>query len=63
MKTRWFYWLVFLFCLSPAVKLGTDVYTGQNLGPNPVETLLHTTGRTALALLLGALTVTPIRRH
>jgi sulfoxide reductase heme-binding subunit YedZ len=62
MKTRLFYWLVFLICLSPAVKLSADVYTGENLGPNPVETLLHTTGRTALALLLGALTVTPIRR-
>jgi len=62
MKKRWFYWLVFLVCLSPAIKLGHDIYTGENLGPNPIETLLHTTGRTALALLLGALSVTPIRR-
>src|SRR5215218_1015629 len=62
MTKRWFYWLVFVFCLSPAVKLGMDVYTGHNLGPNPVETLLHATGRTALAFLLGALSVTPIRR-
>jgi methionine sulfoxide reductase heme-binding subunit len=62
MKKRWFYWLVFVLCLSPALKLGHDVYAGENLGPNPVETLLHTTGRTALAILLMALTVTPIRR-
>ena len=61
MKTRWFYWVVFLGCLSPAIGLVRDTYTGQ-LGVNPVETLLHETGRTALAILLAALAVTPIRR-
>jgi sulfoxide reductase heme-binding subunit YedZ len=61
METRWFYWLVFLGCLSPAVSLIRDTWLGQ-LGVNPVETLLHETGRTALAILLAALSVTPIRR-
>src|SRR5688500_5681553 len=61
MKTRWFYWLVFLGCLSPAVGLIRDTWLEQ-LGVNPVETLLHETGRTALAILLAALSVTPIRR-
>jgi sulfoxide reductase heme-binding subunit YedZ len=61
MKTRWFYWVVFLGCLSPAIGLVRDTYAGQ-LGVNPVETLLHETGRTALAILFAALAVTPIRR-
>jgi sulfoxide reductase heme-binding subunit YedZ len=61
MKTRWFYWVVFLGCLSPAVDLVRDTYAGR-LGVNPVETLLHETGRTALAILFAALAVTPIRR-
>jgi sulfoxide reductase heme-binding subunit YedZ len=58
---RWFYWLVFLGCLSPGVGLVRDTFQGQ-LGVNPVETLLHETGRTALAVLFAALAVTPIRR-
>lgn len=61
MKTRWFYWLVFLGCLSPAAGLAHDTWRAQ-LGVNPVETLLHETGRTALAMLIAALAVTPIRR-
>jgi sulfoxide reductase heme-binding subunit YedZ len=61
MKTRWFYWLVFVGCLSPAIGLVRDTYQG-NLGVNPVETLLHETGRTALSILFAALAVTPIRR-
>ena len=32
------------------------------LGPNPIETLTHTTGMTALVLLLVTLAVTPVRR-
>jgi sulfoxide reductase heme-binding subunit YedZ len=34
---------------------------GQDLGPNPIETLLHTCGKTALNLLLLTLAVTPAR--
>jgi sulfoxide reductase heme-binding subunit YedZ len=58
---RWFYWIVFLGCLSPGVGLVRDTFQGQ-LGVNPVETLLHETGRTALAILFVTLAVTPIRR-
>ena len=36
--------------------------SGTSLGPNPVETVLHTLGTTALNLLLLTLTVTPARR-
>lgn len=36
--------------------------TGTSLGPNPVETVLHNLGTTALNLLLLTLTVTPARR-
>ena len=58
---RLFYPVVFLLCLWPAVSLGLGLYEGD-LGVNPVETLLHETGRTALMILLATLSVTPIRR-
>jgi sulfoxide reductase heme-binding subunit YedZ len=75
-RSRLFYWLVFLACLAPLVGMlwqaapglvplvAPDVVLSWDggLGPNPAETLLHETGRTALALLLAALAVTPIRR-
>lgn len=61
MPARLFYWLVFLAAAAPGVLLGWRVYTGD-LGVNPAETLLHQTGRDALALLLTSLAVTPIRR-
>ncbi len=53
--------LVFLLCLLP---LGLLVWQGVDgaIGPNPVETLLHTTGNWALRLLLVTLAVTPLRR-
>jgi sulfoxide reductase heme-binding subunit YedZ len=58
---RLFYLLVFLSCLWPGAVLVRRTLQ-QNLGVNPVETLLHETGRTALTILLITLTVTPIRR-
>jgi sulfoxide reductase heme-binding subunit YedZ len=58
---RWFYWLVFLACSAPGLMLGRRIWEGD-LGVNPVETLLHETGRTALMVLLASLAVTPIRR-
>lgn len=58
---RAFYPVVFLLCLWPAMVLGRGLYAGD-LGVNPVETLLHETGRTALMILLATLSVTPIRR-
>ena len=58
---RLFYPAVLAGCVWPAVVLARRTWTGD-LGVNPVETLLHETGRTALALLLFTLTVTPVRR-
>jgi sulfoxide reductase heme-binding subunit YedZ len=50
-----------LLCLAPAAWLGWHVYIGQ-LGPNPVETLEHATGKRALQLLLLTLAMTPLRQ-
>jgi sulfoxide reductase heme-binding subunit YedZ len=61
MPARAFYWIVFLAAATPGGLLGWRVYTGD-LGVNPAETLLHQTGRDALALLLASLAVTPVRR-
>lgn len=75
-RIRVFYWFIFLACASPlgglfyevAPVFGPAVFPSwtpswvSDLGPNPVETLLHQTGRTALVLLLATLTITPIRR-
>lgn len=58
---RVFYAIVFAGAATPAILLAWRVYTGD-LGVNPAETLLHETGRDALALLLTSLAVTPIRR-
>lgn len=76
LKTRWFYRLVFLACALPAVLLIVNLLPAllplvlpdvvlpweTDLGANPVETLLHETGRDALAILILTLAVTPIRR-
>lgn len=59
--SRVFYLCVFAGCAWPGVLLGWRAYEGD-LGVNPVETLLHSTGRDALAILLVSLAVTPIRR-
>jgi sulfoxide reductase heme-binding subunit YedZ len=61
LSTRVFYPAVFLGCLWPGLMLLRRTLEGD-LGVNPVETLLHETGRTALAILLLTLSVTPIRR-
>jgi sulfoxide reductase heme-binding subunit YedZ len=58
---RLFYPAVLAGCCWPAIVLARRTWAGD-LGVNPVETLLHETGRTALALLLLTLSVTPIRR-
>jgi methionine sulfoxide reductase heme-binding subunit len=53
--------LCFVLCLCPALLLAWWAWTGQ-LGPNAVETLLRSSGRWALGLLLVTLAVTPLRR-
>jgi sulfoxide reductase heme-binding subunit YedZ len=76
LKSRWFYPLVFVGCatplalllkealpvLVPAIWPDATVPWAGDLGVNPVETMLHATGRNALRLLLVTLAITPVRR-
>lgn len=53
--------LVFLLCLAPLLVRAWRI--GSNdLGPNPVEAVLHFTGLWALRMLLVTLALTPLRR-
>jgi sulfoxide reductase heme-binding subunit YedZ len=52
---------VFLACAAPGALLFHESFWGD-LGANPVETLLHTSGESALVILLCSLAVTPVRR-
>lgn len=47
--------------LGPAIWLGSQT-VADGLGANPIEALLHLTGRWGLAFLLLGLAVTPLRR-
>jgi sulfoxide reductase heme-binding subunit YedZ len=73
---RIFYGFVFLACLAPIAGMTWQLapvigplispdlvfeYDG-GLGPNPAESVIHETGKTALFILLAALAITPIRR-
>ncbi len=53
--------LCFLLCLSPALWLVGEWWSGT-LGINPLNRLLHFSGRWALILLAMTLSVTPLRR-
>jgi DMSO/TMAO reductase YedYZ heme-binding membrane subunit len=53
--------LVFTNSIVPLALLGWD-WTQHNLGPNPVEFSLRTTGMLALIFLVLSLSVTPIRK-
>lgn len=53
--------VLWIGALAPAAWLIAGVFTGW-LGVNPIETLTHVTGMTALVLLLVTLSVTPVRR-
>jgi len=53
--------LVFVAAATPAVVLVWKITQGT-LRPDPVERLTHTTGLTALILLLVTLAVSPLRR-
>ncbi len=57
----WLKALVFVAAAWPGADLLYNTFWGD-LGVNPLETLLLTSGETALVLLLGSLAVTPIRR-
>jgi sulfoxide reductase heme-binding subunit YedZ len=52
---------VFLAAAVPGALLGLRAYHGD-LGVDPVTTLMHQTGRSALLLLIITLGVTPVRR-
>jgi len=52
---------VFLAAAVPGVLLARRAWAGD-LGVDPVTTLLHTSGRDTLLLLLTTLAVTPVRR-
>lgn len=53
--------LVWVAAAAPLAWLIVRTVTGR-LGVNPIETLTHFTGTTALVLLLVTLAVTPVRR-
>jgi methionine sulfoxide reductase heme-binding subunit len=53
--------VLWIAALAPAAWLVRGVLQGT-LGANPIETLTHTTGMTALALLLVTLAVSPVRK-
>jgi sulfoxide reductase heme-binding subunit YedZ len=75
-KSRWFYPVVFAACAWPLVALlhralpvlvpafwpDAVLPWEGDLGVNPIETLLHETGRDSLMLLIATLVVTPVRR-
>ena len=58
---RWLKPITFVAASVPFVLLVVDAFTG-GLGVNPVETITHSTGKTALQLLALTLAVTPFRR-
>ncbi len=53
--------VLWMGALTPGVWLLERLFRGR-LGANPIETLTHVTGMTALVLLLLTLAVTPFRR-
>lgn len=53
---------LFVLCSLPALSLVWRGLVSGELGPNPVETITHTTGEWALRLLLVTLAVTPLRK-
>lgn len=53
--------LIFINSLVPLALLGWDAYQGQ-LGANPIEFFLRTTGILTLVFLLITLSVTPLRK-
>jgi sulfoxide reductase heme-binding subunit YedZ len=54
--------LIFLLSLLPFIKLIHGLFT-NNLGANPVEYILHSTGFWTLTFLLITLTITPLRKQ
>lgn len=61
LSNKWIKAPIFLLCLVPFGLLVWRALTG-NLGPNPVETLQHTTGDWILRFLIFTLCITPLRK-
>jgi sulfoxide reductase heme-binding subunit YedZ len=61
LSIKWIKVPIFLLCLVPFGLLVWRALTG-NLGPNPVETLQHTTGDWILRFLIFTLCITPLRK-
>ena len=61
LSNKWIKVPIFLLCLVPFGLLVWRALTG-NLGPNPVETLQHTTGDWILRFLVFTLCITPLRK-
>lgn len=55
--------LIWAGCLAPLAWLVFRAFSiaGTSLGPNAVETVLHTTGKTGINILFLSLAVTPVR--
>ena len=53
--------LVFIICLIPFLNLVYGIFT-DNLGANPIEYILHSTGFWTLTFLMITLSVTPLRK-
>ena len=61
LANKWTKRAVFPICFVPFGILVWKAFTG-NLGPNPVETLQHTTGDWTLRFLVLTLCITPLRK-
>lgn len=61
LANKWTKVPLFLVCLVPFGILVWQALTG-NLGPNPVETLQHTTGDWTLRFIVFTLCITPLRK-
>jgi sulfoxide reductase heme-binding subunit YedZ len=59
--SKWTKAALFVVCLIPFLLLCWHAVQG-NLGPNPVETLQHTTGDWTLRFLIFTLAITPLRK-
>jgi len=60
LQSRWSKPIVFTLSLLPLAFLAASLL--QDLGPNPIETITHTTGTWTLRFLLLTLSITPLRR-
>ncbi len=58
---RIIWWLLFVLSAVPAVHL-YYLYSVEQLGINPLETMTRSTGRWSLIFLIITLTMTPLRR-